>query len=197
MDTPLHPKYNLHDISYDTIYPEWIRALSRMHWTPIDIAKEAADFLAFKPGTKVLDIGSGSGKFCMIAAALCRKAEFYGVEQRRSLHLQALQAKEKMGLENAFFINDNFTRLDFEMFDSFYFYNSFYENLDTTDKIDETLQYSKSLYDYYTCFLNRELDKKPKGTRLVTYHSDGKEVPFSYKLIDGYFHPELKMWKKI
>ena len=197
MFDPAYPKFNLDDIAYDTIYPDWVRTLSRRHWTPFDIAKKAASFLTYKANAKVLDIGSGSGKFCLIAGAAYGKNTFYGVEQRYSLYREATLAKERLGLENVEFIHGNFTSLDFSKFDSFYFYNSFYENLDSTDKIDEDIEYSRSLYEYYSYFLNNELDKKPRGTRLVTYHSDCKEVPASYKLVDCYFHPQLKMWRKM
>ena len=72
------------DEEFDVIYPTDIQTLSRRHFTPIAIAKMAAEYLADQPNARILDIGSGVGKFCMIGAA-CTKGHFTGVEQRENL----------------------------------------------------------------------------------------------------------------
>ena len=60
---PLRSNLILEDEAFNTIYPEEIRKLSRKHWTPVAVAKMAAEFLVVRPGIKVLDIGSGAGSF--------------------------------------------------------------------------------------------------------------------------------------
>ena len=79
-------KLNIHitDEQFNTIYPTSIRRLSEKHWTPVSVAKAAAEFLVTNPGTRVLDIGSGAGKFCMVGAVHTR-GFFTGVEQREEL----------------------------------------------------------------------------------------------------------------
>ena len=47
-------------------------------------------------------------------------------------------AKNILGFKNVKFMHGNFTQLDFRNYDHFYFYNSFYENLDGTNKIDNS-----------------------------------------------------------
>jgi len=75
---------DVEDHFFNTLYPLRIKKLSECHWTPVEVAKLAADYLVDKPNCKVLDIGSGAGKFCLIGAA-STKGRFYGVEQREGL----------------------------------------------------------------------------------------------------------------
>ena len=51
------------DSTFNMLYSTRIRRLSERHWTPVAIAKIAADYLVNKPNKKVLDIGAGVGKF--------------------------------------------------------------------------------------------------------------------------------------
>ena len=87
---PTELQDGLHPVgpSFDLVYPKWIQDLSESHWTPVPIALEAARFLVTQPGTRVLDIGCGPGKFCAIGA-LTTKGHFTGVEQRSRLALIA------------------------------------------------------------------------------------------------------------
>ncbi|QHS55940.1 class I SAM-dependent methyltransferase [Mucilaginibacter sp. 14171R-50] len=182
------------DAEFDWLYPEHIELMSHEHWTPLAIACKAAEFLAV-PDAKVLDIGSGIGKFCLAAAYHFPKTFFYGVEQRLELHNYAEDAKEFTQLANVNFIHANVTQINFKEFDHFYFYNSFYENVDQENRIDDTIETSFSLYTYYTRYLLHALTEKPPGTRLVTYQSLEEEVPIGYKLADSY-NVFLKMWIK-
>ncbi|SHM99954.1 Putative methyltransferase [Chitinophaga sp. CF418] len=192
----MRPTWFLTDASFDWLYPERIQQMSRRHWTPLGIAKKAAGFLAAEEGKNILDIGSGVGKFTLIGAHYYPLSAFYGVEQRSELHHYALAAKEYTKTENAAFINLNFTQVDLAAYDHFYFYNAFFENLDTKDRIDHQIEYSDSLYQYYSRYLYKELDKKPAGTRLVTFHSLEDEVPPGYQLVDASKDFLLKMWMK-
>ena len=92
------------DTIFDDLYPEHIQELSLMHWTPVDIAKKASDFLAL-PSTRVLDIGSGVGKFCITAGFFHPETTFCGVEQRSELFTIAELAKEEINLPNVHFIH--------------------------------------------------------------------------------------------
>jgi len=185
------------DVEFNKIYPSNIQALARRHWTPLDIARKAANFLASKNNVRILDIGSGVGKFCLSAAFYEPKAFFYGVEQRRNLISYAERAKEILTLKNVSFINGNFTQLDFTNYDNFYFYNSFYENLAYTDKIDDSIDYSGELFNYYNRYLFKQLEQKPAGTKLVTFRSLDDEVPPGYHVVNSEMDSLLKFWIKI
>ncbi|BAV07054.1 Methyltransferase domain-containing protein [Filimonas lacunae] len=174
------------DVSFDDVYPREIRRLSKSHWTSVEVAKKAASFLAEIPGSCVLDIGSGVGKFCLNAGHYYRDSHFFGVEQRSSLVEIAKETQQLLGIQNVTFINANFTQLDFSEFDHFYFFNSFYENLTgEQDWIDDYIDHSESLYNYYTGYLYKMLETRPPGTRLVTYQSLFEEIPSGYQVVEN------------
>jgi hypothetical protein len=183
------------DTDFDHLYPRHVQKLSEMHWTPLHIVKKASEFLAV-PDAKILDIGSGVGKFCLAAGFFQPKSLFDGIEQRSELFSYAETVKQEMNLPNVNFMHGNFTELDFNDFDHFYFYNSFYENITPTSPIDYILKTSYELYEKYSMFLFNMLEEKPEGTRLVTFQAPGKQIPASYRLIDNSYRRELKMWMK-
>lgn len=194
--TFLSPDYYIDDNTFDSIFPAHIQELSRVHWTPLAVAKIAASFLASFEGVKIVDIGSGIGKFCLVGANYYPSAQFYGIEQRKDLVEYAAIAKEKHGVENVHFIHANLLHQSLEDYDNVYFYNSFCENLRSSASIDNTIALSPELYILYTAHLRKLLSNKPKGTRLVTFHSLNAEIPSSYEMVASYMERKLKMWIK-
>lgn len=185
------------DEQFNQLYPSNIQLLSLNHWTPLAVAVEAANFLTAESNAKILDIGSGIGKFCLTAAHYNRTAFFYGIEQRIKLINHAEAAKEILGLPNISFFHGNFTQLNFADYDHFYFFNSFYENLKGTGKIDNSLNFSSENYDYYNRYLHNQLAEKPTGTRVATYHSLGDEMPDDYYVVNSQMDEMLKCWIKV
>jgi SAM-dependent methyltransferase len=185
------------DEQFNHLYPHNIQILARRHWTPLTIAQKAAYFLASEPNTRVLDIGSGVGKFCLSAAYYKPNASFFGVEQRGSLISYAESARMELQLANVSFMHGNFTQLDLRNYDHFYFYNSFYENLAGTAKIDDSIEYSGELYNYYNRYLYKQLEQLPAGTRLATYHSLEDEIPRGFHIVGSDSDHLLKYWIKV
>jgi len=184
------------DSIFDSLYPINIQALAKKHWTPIDVAKTSAEFLAIEPNTKILDIGSGVGKFCLTAAFFHPNNLFFGIEQRKNLVEIANQTQLKLGLKNVLFIDGNVMEMNFNEYHHFYFYNAFFENIAGTEKIDEDISYSLQKYNSYNIFLYKQLQSKPAGTRLVTFHSLENEVPTNFMLVDAKMDNLLKFWIK-
>jgi Predicted S-adenosylmethionine-dependent methyltransferase len=202
MKSAVNPSHRLshyfnNDADFHKLYPLAIGALARMHWTPLYITQQAVSFLAQNHSVKILDIGSGVGKFCLAGAYHKPTVSFYGVEQRKNLVACAEAARQQLGFRNVHFINKNFTQLNLAEFDHFYFYNAFFENLDGTEKIDHEIAYSNELYSYYSMYLYNQLEKMPRGTRIVTYCSWGDEIPTCYKLAESHYNHLLKFWIKI
>ncbi|MDB5211745.1 MAG: methyltransferase protein [Sediminibacterium sp.] len=185
------------DLQFHKLYPDAVLAQASMHWTPLYIARKAAEFLAAEKDAKILDIGSGAGKFCLAAAAYQPNAFFYGVEQREYLVTYAETARITTGLQNVFFIHGNITGIDFNHYDHFYFFNAFYENINDEYKIDNSLAYSKELYSAYNRCVYKQLDKKPAGTRLTTFHSTEDEIPPGYHEVGSTDDNLLKFWIKV
>jgi len=185
------------DKIFNSLYPKPIQEVAEKHWTQLEVARKSAAFLAVSPDVKVLDIGSGSGKFCLTAAHYHPQTFFYGIEQRANLVELSTELAQKLQLANVSFICDNVTNIDLENFDHFYFYNSFYENVAGTQKIDSTIKYSDELYNYYNRYLYKQLNKKSPGTRLATYHSFGIETPPNYEIVHTDYNEFLKFWIKV
>ncbi|MNJ98996.1 hypothetical protein D3C87_167670 [compost metagenome] len=188
--------YYVNDSVFDSFFPEQIKKISKVHWTPLAIAKKAASFLAPVPGSRILDIGSGIGKFCIAAAHFFPDSEFHGVEQRKDLFNLAIEAQQRSEVNNVQFLHGNFTELSLEYYDSIYFYNAFAENMIDVARIDESIDYSPGLYAYYSNYLCKALENKASGTRLVTYHGYEHEIPIGYKMVEQDIRKPLKMWIK-
>lgn len=185
------------DEEFNQLYPLSIQMLARRHWTPLGIARKVASFLAVENNVRILDIGSGVGKFCLSAAHYKPRAFYYGIEQRNSLINHAETARKILHTDNVFFIHGNCTQLDFKNFDHFYFYNAFYENLVGIDKIDDSIDYSVKLYNSYNRYVFKQLEQKPEGTRIATFHSLEDEMPESYHEAGSEFNNMLKFWIKV
>ncbi len=186
---------NVKDEEFNVIYPERIQKLAKRHWTPIAVAKIAAQFLVVEPGTKVLDIGSGAGKFCMVGSAYTT-GHFTGIEQREYFYQLSNRIKQSYRLQNVNFVHSNITKINFKEYNAFYFFNSFFENIDSSAVIDDTVQTDINLYALYSRYVREQLNEMPLGTRLVTYWSDLKEVPIGYKIQATSLEGLLKMWVK-
>jgi hypothetical protein len=184
------------DDEFDAIYPGHIRRLAQKHWTPVSVAKAAAQFLANRRGVNVLDIGSGVGKFCMVGAA-CTHGHFTGVEQRGELVALAQGLADDYGLSNTTFINANIISVDFREFSGFYLYNSFYENIDPRNGIDGDIALSPGLYTTYGTHVSNKLSSLASGVRLATYFTEEWVVPTNFELVETSFKGNLKFWEKI
>ncbi|MFA6275236.1 MAG: methyltransferase domain-containing protein [Pedobacter sp.] len=182
------------DQVFDSYFPDQAQRVSEIHWTPLAMAKEAASFLSAVPGSKILDIGSGIGKFCIAGGHFFPDSEFHGVEQRMDLVEVAIRAKRRSMVDNVHFMHANFTQLSLNGYEGIYFYNSFAENLSSLSRIDEAIEYSYSLYEYYSNFLYNKLSKVAKGTRLATYYGDENDVPTNFELVGQHPQKPLKMW---
>jgi len=183
------------DERFDLLYPPHIRALSPWHWTPVIVARTAAKFLVSAPKTRVLDIGCGPGKFCIVGAQET-EGHFTGVEQRPELANLARASIERERISNAVILNANVTGIDFNDYDAFYLFNPFEENMFKMGRIDSSVRLSKDLYVLYVLHVLSMLARAPLGTRVATYHGLCEEVPLCYECVRSHFDGELKLWQK-
>jgi len=187
---------DISDNDFNVIYPPKISSLATKHWSSVSVSKLASNFLVDRPGTKVLDIGSGAGKFCMIGATNT-KGHFTGVEQREELVKLSTQLSESYRINNVKFIHANIMSISFADYDAFYFYNSFYENIDVLNRIDDSVRLGVQLYHRYSIHLVEQLASLRVGTRLVTFCSSLSVIPESFQLQDSTHDDFLKFWEKI
>lgn len=187
--------WSIEDGKFDQIYPVRIRKLSPLQWTPVLVAAEAASFLAATPGTRILDIGCGPGKFCLVGATLTN-GHFVGIEQRADLADAARAAASALELANVEIIHGNVADISFANYDAFYLFNPFEENMDRGCKIDSAVPLSPMLFKKYNNHVAAQLALKPAGTRVVTYAGYADEIPSCYDCESTLFRDELKFWVK-
>lgn len=187
------------NVRFDKIYPSMIRKLSSVHWTPVDVAIKAASLLVMKKGTKVLDIGSGCGKFCLIGASIHQESHFSGIEQRSYLNEISKIASNNFKLKNTTFLDGNVIALDWSEYDAFYLFNPFYENkMLPFNRIDITVPANQYRYEFYIETVQSKLAQLKQGTRVVTYHGFGGDFPEGYELHyqENIGTSELELWIK-
>jgi tRNA G46 methylase TrmB len=85
--------------------------------------------LAPEPGMSVLDVGAGAGKFCITAALAMPNAQFVGIEWRPHLVRFATRLAREWSLSNVRFVHGDALALDWSLYDAFYLYNPFAEQI--------------------------------------------------------------------
>ncbi|MCF8238653.1 MAG: class I SAM-dependent methyltransferase [Saprospiraceae bacterium] len=183
------------DEDFNVMYPPEMKVIADFHYTPIDVAQVAAAFLAPEPGKKILDIGSGGGKFCMIGSATTQ-GHFTGIEQRKELHELALSLTEKNQWPRVSFQHGNMMEVPFKSFDGIYYFNSFFEHLIPEDAIDNSISFSRTRHATYVLYVKQQLAMMPEGTRLVTYFSYANMIPWTYESVGTDFDGKLIKWIK-
>ncbi|MGZ5019415.1 MAG: class I SAM-dependent methyltransferase [Chthoniobacterales bacterium] len=186
--------YSIEDEKFDRIFPPRLRKLSSLFWTPVAVAAEAAKLLVGKPQTRVLDIGCGPGKFCLVGASLT-DSHFTGIEQRAELVAAARKAAMTLAVPNVEFLHANLLDADFANYDAFYLFNPFEENMHG-HKIDSAIPLSTALFKRYTTYVSEQLGARPIGTRVVTYAGYADDIPSCYDCELALFHDDLKLWIK-
>jgi SAM-dependent methyltransferase len=187
--------FSIEDEKFDLVYPAKIRKLSPIFWTPVAVAAAAAKWLVPAPGVRVLDIGCGPGKFCLVAASLT-EGRFTGVDFRSDLIAIAGQAARELELPEIEFIHGNVLEIDFGAYDAFYLFNPFEENMFQGNKIDRAVPLSPELFKKYTSHVAAQLGARPIGTRVATYMGYANDIPSCYSCESTLFGDDLKLWTK-
>ncbi len=183
------------DSIFDYFLPEKYQEISKVHWTPEKIIDIVIEWFKVQESKRILDIGSGVGKFC-IRGAQKSKMEFIGIEKRLSLYSQANEIKNKLKLTNVKFIHDNILNIDFNKYDSFYYFNPFYEQVCWLGRIDKETIYSSTKFRKYQDYVFNELNKKVKGTTVITYCAPEFKLPKGYLMKNIMFEGLLQLWVK-
>ena len=172
------------DSQFDELYPPPVQTLSATHWTPVRVALRAARLLVREPGCRVLDVGSGAGKFSLIGA-LATDGHFFGVEQCESLVECARDTSTLLGAPNVTFTHGPFNAMNPEDYDGFYFFNRF----DTGEclgqgQFDWPTPSEAERFEDEVHTAQAFLRATKPGTRVVTYNGMGGSLPSCYKVVE-------------
>lgn len=72
-------KETISNARFDQILDQRVRRASSVHWTSVEVILSILELLDLDENSKVLDVGSGCGKFCLVGA-LNSRAHFTGIE---------------------------------------------------------------------------------------------------------------------
>ncbi len=170
------------DRVFDEVFPLAARVRSSVYWTPVEVAVRAANLLADRAGATILDIGSGVGKFCIVAAAAVN-ANARGIEHRAHLVDIARATAAKIGVK-ASFDGGTIEEQDAAAIDGFYLFNPFAENLCREwDRLDGTVELSARRFSKDIEATELLLSKARAGARVVTYCGFGGEMPEGFVLV--------------
>ncbi len=171
------------DEIFDSLYSLRIRNYSRVHWTPLSVAKKAAkNFSEFISSGRILDIGAGCGKSTLVMAIHSAENQFVGIEQRPHLFAAAEDLSKDFDLKNLQYSLGNVFDEDWSRYQGFYFFNPFYEQKFEGVRMGSDIAYSDSIFEKYLEESAARLSKAPVGTVVQTYHGWGGELPFGYVL---------------
>lgn len=172
------------DVAFDERLPLRWKMKSSAHFTPVAVARRAAHLLAAGSGMAVLDVGSGAGKFCLIAAHELAGVQFVGVEQRVDLVRVAQRLANEWKLPNVRFVHGDAFALDWSPFDAFYFYNPFAEQLlESALVLDKSIALDPLNFEPLVDAVVERLASVRIGTRIVTYCGFGAAPPAGYELV--------------
>jgi predicted RNA methylase len=183
------------DLAFDRLYPEHVRRLSQIHWTPVSVALRAAALLAPEPGMRVLDVGAGSGKLCCVGALACG-GSWHGIELDPALVAAATAAARWLEIDHRTSFNaGDMTALDWDRFDSLYFYNPFESQLFGYGAADPA---GWSVFADQVAHAEERLSGLSAGARVVTFHGFGGEMPscFARASAEAIGEGELALWIK-
>jgi len=187
------------DRSFDRFLPEPLRLVSREYWTPLAVAKRAAEWAEELGVRTVVDIGSGAGKFC-VAGALFSKCRFTGLEQYSSLVTSARALVDLFNLDDRVsFVAGALGTVPAPIGDAYYFFNPFGEYRLGADHPSEAgAEFTDTRYADDVAAAEDLLRNVPVGTWILTYNGFGGRLPAGYELVrvDWELRGVLRLWRK-
>lgn len=177
--------HEVEDDAVDRLLPPWVSALSEVHWTPVAVAAAAAAFLTDerRQSARVLDVGAGAGKFCVVGAA-STGARFEGVERNPALVGVATLLARDIGVDRVHFHCAAMEQLDWQSYHGLYFFNPFGEYfIEDGSKILEGQPRGWRAYAHQVRTAIAKLYLMPTGTRVATYHGLGASLPPGFDLV--------------
>lgn len=187
------------DRALDRFLPAELRVVSGQYWTPLLVAKRAAEWLDDLRIRTVVDIGSGAGKFC-VAAALVSRCRFTGLEQRSSLVASARALANVFGVDDRVrFVEGALGVVATPIAEAYYLYNPFGQySFGSSHDVDTDVEFSDERYAHDVAAVEQLLRRAAIGTCVLTYNGFGGRVPAGYEQIrvDPTLPSILRLWRK-
>lgn len=176
---------SLSDQLFDDLLPRYVRERARQFWTPVAVAQRVAASFRECRATKILDVGCGPGKFCIVAAHSQPDLEVHGIEQRPRLVRLGTSLARKFGASNVRFSVGDATKAPWDDYDGLYFFNPFAESVfPPGDRFDDRPVQTRMRFGSELLLVESLLLQARVGTVVITYHGLGGPIPASYELVE-------------
>ncbi len=185
---------------FDRYLPEDLRVISALHWTPLKVAAYGARWLASRGVRSVVDVGSGAGKFCVVAA-MATDCTLTGLEQRgRLVEVARRLARFYRVSERVTFVEGVYSGAALPPADAYYLFNPFGENiLEQYESIDHDVELSDHRYLCDVAAMERSMREAPVGTHFLLYNGFGGAIPETYEEVrpEADVPDRLDLWQKV
>lgn len=180
----LRTGFPVDDAAFDAYLPPNQWRVSPRYWTPLSVAALAARWLHDLGLRRVLDVGSGAGKFCVAAALASPDLHLVGVEQRGELVSAArVLARRFRTSPRTTFVHARIDEADLTDCDALYLFNPFGENtFGARHRLDDSVELSVERLHRDIARVEHALDALPLGGAVLTYHGFGGQIPDTFDL---------------
>lgn len=163
----------------------------------VALALEVARTLSTSQASRILDFGSGSGKFCLLGATVS-EGIFVGIEASSELISRAYRACGSQEVNRVHFRNTPVREIDFASFSAFFFHDLSIENLALLPPEGQAATATGPLLNQYFYRIRSRLESAPLGTRVVVYGLELPLPPAGYERLSHQRNGDrrLELWSK-
>ncbi len=171
------------DTHFDDLLPAALKAHAARHFTPVADALRVGAWLDDLGVGSILDVGSGAGKLCVVAAIAAPRCRFLGIEQRSGLVEVARSIAARFELDDRVsFVEGSIGVAGLPAVEAYYLFNPFGENLlPSGERLDEDVELGDDRYDRDVREAEALLESAPPGTVLITHNGFGGRVPAAFE----------------
>lgn len=167
-----------------------------VHATSLEVIKVIVNFLDQTPDVRLLDLGAGNGKFCLFVDALST-IQVTGVEDSPILWEEIQGLSRSYPKNSVKWIQGSLFDVDFDGFNAFYFFNSFYEQKVNHGTSVRGKSFDLKNYESFNKKLIAKLSLVDIGTLFITYQGVLEGTDQVFEKIESAFEGDLIFWKRI
>ncbi|SOE23548.1 Methyltransferase domain-containing protein [Spirosomataceae bacterium TFI 002] len=172
-----------------------LQYLNAVHWTPIEVIDQILFWLKDYDALKILDIGSGVGKFCLIGGQKSHH-HFTGIEKRTDFHDEGQKLLKALNLPNVSLLQADIVTFNLTAYDVIYLFNPFYEQVvNHGTRINDTA-YQKENYLKYESYVLGHLINSVAGKMVISYEYNLMQKAKGFVLLHEAFDGALGLWRK-
>ncbi len=181
------------DKAWHRRYPAAIADAAELLFTELAVVELASDWLMAQGSTTsreaqrrtnllhFIDLGAGTGKFCLAAASRHPHAYWLGVEHRAELVAVAQSWLAESTSNNCNIEQGDFTRYELADFSGAYLFNPLAELLDARPPLPLPTSAGTAAYRQAQQALYAQLEAAPQGFALVTYFTEATAIPDAFR----------------